>query len=66
MSDKGRPEILKMIQDHLDDKNPADKNGLTALEIAALQGQPEIVKIILDLLDDKVCSYLFNVIFGQN
>jgi ankyrin repeat protein len=46
-SERGRPDIIKLLLDHKADPNAAGRDGVTALMLAAENNQPEIVKLLL-------------------
>jgi ankyrin repeat protein len=47
-SERGRPDIVKLLLDHKADPNAAGRDGGTALMLAAENNQPEIVKQLID------------------
>ena len=46
-------EICKLIIENVDDKNPADRNGMTPLHRAAEYGHLDICKLIIQNVEDK-------------
>jgi uncharacterized protein len=46
-SERGRPDIIKLLLDHKADPNAAGRDGTTALMLAAENNQPEIVKLLI-------------------
>ena len=47
-SERGRPDIVKLLLDHKADPNAAGRDGGTALMLAAENNQPDIVKQLID------------------
>ena len=47
------PDLCLLIMENVDDKNPADSKGRTALHFAATAGQLDICRLIMDREDDK-------------
>jgi ankyrin repeat protein len=47
-SERGRPDIVKLLLDHKADPNVAGRDGGTALMLAAENNQPDIVKQLID------------------
>jgi uncharacterized protein len=46
-SERGRPDIIKLLLDHKADPNVTGRDGTSALMLAAENNQPEIVKMLL-------------------
>jgi ankyrin repeat protein len=46
-SERGRPDIIKLLLDHKADPNVTGRDGTSALMLAAENNQPEIVKMLI-------------------
>jgi ankyrin repeat protein len=49
----GELKVVKLLLEHSEDKNPADKDGRTPLHSAARHGYLEMVKLLLEHAEDK-------------
>ena len=52
-AEQGNLELSKYIIEHTGDKNPQNRKGDTAFQMAAEKGQLEVTKLIIKNLDDK-------------